>query len=250
MSDADYELWAAMMADDDEATVINDEIVAKVVDPVAVEQPFESLVEANLPIVIAEPEPVVEFPNFVSTVQDVSEPIDYGVQEETLGLSELAKNSVAEEIGRVAEFVPSGEAINDEEIEFPTNLFKEPQTNSITIPEIPDALNFQTSTDSIEILRTGAIDSPILSTTGSIPIISLAAEEIDEAALNADMGDETTGGIPPIRARSVMNSSAKVTVLPIRNRRGEGQTIMLATISILLFTLGAGVIALYMLEII
>jgi hypothetical protein len=47
-----------------------------------------------------------------------------------------------------------------------------------------------------------------------------------------------------------MNSTAQVAVLPIKNRRSEGQTILLATTSILLVTLGAAVLALYMLEII
>ena len=64
------------------------------------------------------------------------------------------------------------------------------------------------------------------------------------------MGDETTGGIPPIRSGSVMNSSARVGVLPIKNRRSEGQTILLATTSILLVTLGALVIAAYMFKLI
>jgi hypothetical protein len=47
-----------------------------------------------------------------------------------------------------------------------------------------------------------------------------------------------------------MNSSARVGVLPIKNRRSEGQTIILAISSILLVTMGAGVLALYMLNII
>ncbi|MFM2024769.1 MAG: hypothetical protein RLZZ56_782, partial [Actinomycetota bacterium] len=123
-------------------------------------------------------------------------------------------------------------------------------TNSIQIAEIPDALDTDIVTDSGEVLKTGAIDIPLMGNTGSIPIITAVPETIDEVAINADMGDETTGGIPPIRARSVMNSTAKVAVLPIKNRRSEGQTILLATTSILLVTLGAAVLALYMLEII
>ena len=91
---------------------------------------------------------------------------------------------------------------------------------------------------------------PILNSTGSIPIITITPEEIDEEAIKADMGDETTGGIPPIRSGSVMNSSARVGVLPIKNRRSEGQTILLATTSILLVALGAGIIAASMLGLI
>ena len=216
-NDADYELWAAMM-DVDEPT-----------SPVA-------------PVVISEP--VIE-----ST--PVFEEENNGVVEEALGLSDLAKSTIGEIPSRNAEFFPSGEEqSSDEELDFPTNLFKEPQTNSITVQEVPDALSSDIVTESGEVLKTGAIDIPLLSNTGSIPIITTVPETIDEEAIKADMGDETTGGIPPIRARSVMNSSARVGVLPIRNRRSEGQTILLATTSILLVTLGAGVLALYMLEII
>jgi hypothetical protein len=47
-----------------------------------------------------------------------------------------------------------------------------------------------------------------------------------------------------------MNSSARVGVLPIKNRRSEGQTIILATTSIMLVVLGAGLIAAYMFKLI
>jgi hypothetical protein len=138
----------------------------------------------------------------------------------------------------------------EEEIEFASTIFKEPQTNSIQFTEIPDALNDEIFTGSGEVLKTGAIDIPILNNTGSIPIITNTHEEIDESAIIADMGDETTGGIPPIRSGSVVNSSAKVGVLPIKNRRSESQTILLATTSILLVTLGALVIAASMFKLI
>jgi hypothetical protein len=118
------------------------------------------------------------------------------------------------------------------------------------VVQVPDALTGEIVTESGEVLKTGAIDIPLMSNTGSIPIITDTVETIDEEAISADMGNETTGGIPPIRAKSVMNSSARVGVLPIKNRRSEGQTVLLATTSILLVTMGAAVLALYMLEII
>jgi hypothetical protein len=235
-NDSDFELWAAMMADDEPVVPVA---------PVPVVQLVAEVPAAPVPVVqiIAEvPEVEVQAP-----VEMPVEPID----EDTLGFSDLAKSTISEPASRSAEFIPAvADLENDEELDFPTALFKEPQTNSITIAQVPDALTSDIVTESGETLKTGAIDLPLLNNTGSIPIITVVPETIDEAAINADMGDPTTAGIPPIRAGSVMNSSAKVGVLPIKNRRSEGQVILLATSSILLVTLGAGVLALYMLEII
>ena len=199
-NDADYELWAAMMADDEP-------VVAKEA-PVA---PPQVITQAPPPA-IAEP------PKFFPPT-----PVPPAV--------------------RLPEVLPVSEDLEEDDVEFSASLFKEPQTNSIIVPEVPDALNADIVTESGEILKTGAIDMPILNNTGSIPIITIVPDEVDEQAISADMGDETTGGIPPIRSGSVMNSSARVGVLPIKNRRNEGQTILLATTSILLVALGAGLIA-------
>lgn len=227
MSDADYELWAAMMADDEE-------IAAKAA-PVAVQEPVQVINQAP-------PAPVAEAPVFLPTVP---EPEVVFVPFEQVTLTEPPVNEV-----KLPEFIPSVDDLDEEEVEFSASLFKEPQTNSIIFQEVPDALSADIITESGEVLKTGAIDMPILNNTGSIPIITITPEEIDEEAIKADMGDETTGGIPPIRSGSVMNSSARVGVLPIKNRRSEGQTILLATTSILLVALGAGIIAASMLGLI
>ncbi len=219
MTDADYELWAAMMADDEE--------VAARVAPAVTPEPVQVITQAP-------PAPVIEPPKFFAPTP---------VQTEKLELSEPPVVEVDLE-AMLPEFIPSIDDLDeDDDVEFSASLFKEPQTNSITVTEVPDALNADIVTESGEVLKTGAIDMPILNNTGSIPIITIAPDEVDEEAIKADMGDETTGGIPPIRAGSVMNSSAKVGVLPIKNRRSEGQTVLLATTSILLVTIGAGLIA-------
>lgn len=241
MTDADYELWAAMMADDEE-------VVAKAASVVTPE-PVQVITQAP-------PAPVIEPPKFfpptpVQTEQVEVSPYDdethVFIPFEQVVLDEppvvLAEPEVT-----LPDFIPSIDDLDEEEeVEFSASLFKEPQTNSITIQEVPDALNANIVTESGEVLKTGAIDMPILNNTGSIPIITITPEEVDEEAIIADMGDETTGGIPPIRAGSVMNSSAKVGVLPIKNRRSEGQTVLLATTSILLVAIGAGLIAANML---
>ena len=217
MSDADYELWAAMMADDEEAV-----------------------------------KPAVEVPVVVVPAPVTTEPV--GEQPKLFPLTPVTPQSSEPVVASVedlpAVLVEDDEDDEEEEIDFPTAFFKEPQTNSITVPEVPDALNADIITESGEVLKTGAIDMPILNNTGSIPIITIAPDEVDEEAIIADMGDETTAGIPPIRSGSVMNSSARVGVLPIKNRRGESQTIILATTSILLIALGAGLIAAYMFKLI
>ena len=213
---ADDELWAALMAD------VADETAAKTVS-----EPSPATV-ASESSVIAAVEPQVFFP---------AVPVVSATQIET-------------EVEPAVDIVPSVEDLYDEEeIEqtFSASLFKEPQTNQILIPEVPDALAADIVTESGEILKTGAIDLPILpTTTGSIPIISIAPEEENDDAINLGMGVETTAGIPPIRAASVMNSKANIGVLPIRNRRSDAQNVILAVTSVLLITIGAALIAAHM----
>lgn len=228
--DADYELWAAMMADEEDASPApvaapGVPVVATQAqtDQVTFSEP-ESAIREELP-----PEQFVEIePVLVTQIEEtVEEVIEVAPQEDPYEFSDLAHSVI------------------DDTVEFPNQLFKEPQTNQITIPEIPDPLGTEIITESGEILKTGAIDIPLGTNTGSIEIITGTVETVDEEAIAQDMGSETTGGIPPIRAKTVMNSNAKIGVLPIKNRRSEGQVIILAITSLLLITLGALVIAAY-----
>jgi hypothetical protein len=246
-SNDDYEIWAALMEEDNPPVPSAAPVVPVVQapQPTAEPQKFFPLTPVQpvsapepAPILIPEPAPVL-IPELTPEV--LVEPQVW---------SDTAKQAI-EDIQREAEFSPTPEVEDvDADLDFPTNLFKEPQTNSITMPEVPDALTAEIVTETGEVLKTGAIDIPGMVTTGSIPIITVVPDTVDEGAIQAAMGDETTAGIPPIRAGSVMNSSARVGVLPIKNRRSEGQTIILAISSILLVTMGAGVLALYMLNII
>lgn len=267
-NDADYELWAAMMEEDNPpappaapvapAVVVPEPVIeapAPVVEapkffpltPVQVEVAPESQAE---PEVVPEPEPLPLVEETWAPEPESVAVSESEVTTESIGWSDTALHAI-EEVQRDAEFTPAVEIEEEgENAEFPTNLFKEPQTNSITMPEVPDALTSEIVTETGDVLMTGAIDIPNMTTTGSIPIITVVPDDVDESAIQAAMGDETTAGIPPIRAGSVMNSSAKVGVLPIKNRRSEGQTIILAMTSILLVTMGAAVLALYMLNII
>ena len=231
-NDADYELWAAMMADDEpvvpkEAPVVQPQVITQA-PPAPINEPPKFF--PLTPVAPVAPE--------VSPYEDETHVF---VPFEQITLSEPPV-PVTPEL-HLPEVLAESEELDEDDVEFSASLFKEPQTNSIIVPEVPDALNADIVTESGEILKTGAIDMPILNNTGSIPIITIVPDEVDEEAISADMGDETTGGIPPIRSGSVMNSSARVGVLPIKNRRSEGQTILLATTSILLVALGAGLIA-------
>jgi hypothetical protein len=254
-SNDDYELWAALMEEDNPPVppAVPVVPVVQAPQPVAEPQKFFPLTPVQqvsapepAPVFIPEPAPVfIPEPAPVFIPEPAPETLV-----ETQAWSDTAKQAI-EDIQREAEFSPTPKVEDvDADLDFPTNLFKEPQTNSITMPEVPDALTAEIVTETGEVLKTGAIDIPGMVTTGSIPIITVVPDTVDEGAIQAAMGDETTAGIPPIRAGSVMNSSARVGVLPIKNRRSEGQTIILAISSILLVTMGAGVLALYMLNII
>ena len=226
MTDTDHELWAALMADEEVAKPAVQPIVTPLAQAPLAPTP-EPAAQKFFPLTpVAPPAPPAPPVPSVPPVQPVSLPLPPFEQ-----------------------IFASEESTEDDEL-FPSTLFKEPQTNSISVPEVPDALASNIVTESGEVLKTGAIDMPLLSNTGSIPIITNTVDLIDEEAIKAAMGNETTGGIPPIRSGSVMNSAARVGVLPIRNRRSEGQSILVATISILLVALGAGLIAAYMFKLI
>ena len=133
--------------------------------------------------------------------------------------------------------------------EMSPNLIKEPQTNSIVLDIADPLLTAEIITDSGEIVRTGSIELPILTNTGSIPVIKLPEDTAADDAVSKDFADNYVSSIAPVRGSSVMNSRARESVLPVKTRRGEGQTVLLAVTSILMVTVGALVIAAYMLGI-
>lgn len=145
----------------------------------------------------------------------------------------------------------SEEAITSQFPVFATspNLSIEPQTASIIIDNFQplDSVSIVIS-ETGELLKTGSIQLPNLSThTGEIATI-LDAEAVDEAiAQDSVAGYVST--IAPLRASGVVNSSGKIGILPTKGARGRAGGLVALTISILSITIGGLVLALFMLGI-
>lgn len=129
------------------------------------------------------------------------------------------------------------------------NLTLEPQTASIIIDNFQPLENSAiVISETGEMLRTGSISLPNLSTnTGEISTI-LDAEQVDEAsALDSVTGYVST--IAPIRASGVVNSSGKIGIMPARRAKGEGGGYTALTIAIVSITIGGLVLGAFMLGI-
>lgn len=129
------------------------------------------------------------------------------------------------------------------EFELSSSLFREPQTNTITIQPIDPLAAGSIITDAGEIVLTGSIELPVLPTTGGIAIIQLPEGDEADSSLADDFAENYVSSIAPVRASGVMNSRARESVLPIKNRRGESQAVLLGVASILMVTVGALLIA-------
>ena len=154
---------------------------------------------------------------------------------------------VASEIPEVIEVPEAVEVAEESELGFVSNLFKEPQTNTITITPVDPLAAGSIITDDGQFILTGSIELPISPTTGSIAIVTVPDGEEADAALSDDFSENYVSSIAPIRASGVMNSRARESVLPIKKRRGESQTVLLGVTSILMVTVGALVLAAWLL---
>lgn len=129
------------------------------------------------------------------------------------------------------------------------NLNIEPQTASIIIDNFEPLDNISIAiSETGEMLKTGSIELPNLSTnTGEIATI-LDAAEVDEAiAQDSVAGYVST--IAPLRASGVVNTAGKIGIMPSRKARGEGGGFVALTLSILMVTIGGLVLAAFMLGI-
>jgi hypothetical protein len=127
------------------------------------------------------------------------------------------------------------------EFELSPSLIREPQTNTIVIQPVDPLASGSIITDAGEIVLTGSIELPPI--TGGIEIVSLPDENKADASLADDFAENYVSSIAPVRASGVMNSRARESVLPIKNRRGESQAVLLGVTSILMVTVGALLIA-------
>ena len=127
------------------------------------------------------------------------------------------------------------------------NLNIEPQTASIVVvPENPLAnLNLHI-TETGELLKTGSIELPKLSTnTGEISTIQ-DANDVD-LAISQDSVTGYVSTIAPLRASGVVNTAGKIVIMPNRLARGQSQIFAVLTASLLMVTVGGLLLAAYML---
>ncbi|WP_296630122.1 hypothetical protein [Rhodoluna sp.] len=127
------------------------------------------------------------------------------------------------------------------------NLNIEPQTASIMIvPEDPLANLNVHITETGELLKTGSIELPKLTTnTGEISTI-LDASEVDDATVQDSISGYVST-IAPLRASGVVNTAGKIGIMPTRLARGQGQIFAVLTASLLMVTVGGLLLAAYML---
>jgi hypothetical protein len=194
--------------------------------------------------------------------EDIADPVAESVAE-PVSVPAPAVNEIAASLGITLEQLtaaPPTEAtvvvdvVEEEsqelEFELSPSLIREPQTNSIVIEPSDPLLSGDIITDSGEILKTGSIELPILTNTGSIPVIIVPEDRSADEALQADFADNYVSSIAPVRASGVMNSRARESVLPIKTRRGESQTVVLAVSMLLSITVGVLIIAAWLLKLI
>ena len=127
------------------------------------------------------------------------------------------------------------------------NLNIEPQTASIIIDNFEplDAISIAIS-ETGELLKTGSIELPNLSTnTGEIATI-LDAAQVDEA-IAADSINGYVSTIAPMRASGVVNTAGKIGIMPTKNAKGQGAGFAVLTLSLLMIAVGSLVLAAFML---
>jgi hypothetical protein len=127
------------------------------------------------------------------------------------------------------------------------NLNIEPQTASIIIDNFEplDAISIAIS-ETGELLKTGSIELPNLSTnTGEIATI-LDAAQVDEA-IAQDSINGYVSTIAPLRASGVVNTAGKIGIMPTKNAKGQGAGFAVLTLSLLMIAVGGLVLAAFML---
>jgi hypothetical protein len=127
------------------------------------------------------------------------------------------------------------------------NLNIEPQTASIIIDNFEplDAISIAIS-ETGELLKTGSIELPNLSTnTGEIATIMDAAQ-VDEA-IAQDSINGYVSTIAPLRASGVVNTAGKIGIMPSKRAKGQSAGFAVLTLSLLMIAVGGLVLAAFML---
>lgn len=130
-----------------------------------------------------------------------------------------------------------------------SNLGAEPVTASIILDRVPDLDNNQVLISGTGVvMTTGSITvSEASPTTGSIAVIS-ASEEADEAVA-ADSLNSFVSSVAPIRAAGIAKTRARTVELTLVSRKGQGQVYAVMSTAVLMITIGALIVAAFMLGI-
>ncbi len=125
------------------------------------------------------------------------------------------------------------------------SLVLEPQTNSIVIAQVPDALLAGSIvTETGEILTTGAIEIIAPPATGEIEIIPDSPDADSADAI--DSATEYVSSVAPIRSSGVMNSKAKIGVLPGKLRKSMEHVVLATTLAVSIITVSSLLALAYM----
>lgn len=125
------------------------------------------------------------------------------------------------------------------------SLVLEPQTNSIVITQVPDALLAGSIvTETGEILTTGAIEIIAPPATGEIEVIPDSPDADSADAI--DSATEYVSSVAPIRSSGVMNSKAKIGVLPGKLRKSMEHVVLATTLAVSIITISSLLALAYM----
>jgi hypothetical protein len=178
-----------------------------------------------------------------ASVQTEVEPPEVGVAEATV----LPETPVEQESIAVVEetAVEQDPAPELSPFQISGSLVLEPQTNSIVITQVPDALlGGSIMTETGEILTTGAIEIIAPPATGEIEIIPDSPDADSADAI--DSATEYVSSVAPIRSSGVMNSKAKIGVLPGKLRKSMEHVVLATTLAVSIITVSSLLALAYM----
>ena len=130
-----------------------------------------------------------------------------------------------------------------------SNLGAEPVTASIIINTVPDLENSPIVISGTgAVMTTGSIEVPQIDpTTGSIAVIN-QSQQADEAVVE-DSLNSFVSSVAPIRAAGIAKTRARTVELTIVTRKGQGQVYAVMSTAALMITIGALIVAGFMLGI-
>ena len=130
-----------------------------------------------------------------------------------------------------------------------SNLGAEPVTASIIINTVPDLENSPIVISGTGVvMTTGSIEVPQIDpTTGSIAVIT-ESQQADEAIVE-DSLNSFVSSVAPIRAAGIAKTRARTVELTLVTRKGQGQVYAVMSTAVLMITIGALIVAAFMLGI-